>query len=185
MVEGMMYFMNYDYRIKLKEELISELSIVKALFDKKMIDEEEFERISERVSKDPQYSDYIEKASDVAWTQLALIIETEIEEHGYHKSGKVIFNPTDKYGNVFCDVVIVSKNNIHALKIVSMECDFIEPSESKEMMQIGYKTIDKYLSQTSSDTIDLIVIQPNLLISTGCRVKIDSLLDKFDNRLLQ
>ena len=66
-----------------------------------------------------------------------------------------------------------------------MECDFIEPSESKEMMRIGYKTIDKYLSQTSSDTIDLTVIQPNLLISTGFRIKIDSLLDKFDNRLLQ
>lgn len=68
MVEGMMYFMSYDYRIKLKEELISELSITKALFDRKMIDEEELERISERVSKDPQYSDYVEKASDIAWT---------------------------------------------------------------------------------------------------------------------
>lgn len=185
MVEGMMYFMNYDYRIKLKENLISELSITKALFDKKIIDEEEFERVSERISKDPQYSDYVEKASDIAWTQLDLIIEAEIEEHGDGKNGRITFNPTDKYGNVFCDVVMVSKNNIHAMKIVSMECDFIEPAESKEMMQIGYKVINKYLSQTSSDTIDLTVIQPNLLISTGCRVKIDSLLDKFDNRLLQ
>ena len=185
MGEGMMYFMNYDYRIKLKEKLISELSITKALFDKKMIDEEEFERVSERVSKDPQYSDYVEKASDIAWTQLALIIEAEIEEHGNHKNRRIIFNPTDEYGNVFCDVVMVSKNNIHAMKIVSMECDFVEPAESKEMMQIGYKAVNKYLRETSSDTIDLTVIQPNLLISTGCRVKIDSLLDKFDNRLLQ
>lgn len=185
MVEGMMYFMNYDYRIKLKEKLISELSIAKVLFDKKMIDEEEFKRVSERVSKDPQYSDYVEKASDIAWTQLALIIEAEIEEHGDYKNGRITFNPTDKYGNIFCDLVLLSKNNIHAIKIVSMECDFVEPAESKEMMHIGYKVVDKFLSQTSSDTIDLTVVQPNLLISTGCRVKIDSLLDKFDNRLLQ
>lgn len=185
MVEGMMYFMNYDYRIKVKEKLISELSIAKVLFEKKMIDEEEFERISEGISKDPQYSDYVEKASDISWTQLDLIIEAEIEEHGDHKNGRITFNPMDKYGNVFCDVVMVSKNNIHAMKIVSMECDFVEPAESKEMMHIGYKAVNKYLRQTSSDTIDLTVVQPNLLISTGCRVKIDSLLDKFDNRLLQ
>ena len=177
--------MNYDYRIKVKEKLISELSIAKVLFEKKMINEEEFERISERISKDPQYSEYVEKASDIAWTQLDLIIEAEIEEHGDDKNGRITFNPTDKYGNIFCDVVMVSKNNIHAMKIVSMECDFIEPSESKEMMQVGYKAVNKYLSQTSSDTIDLTVVQPNLLISTGCRVKIDSLLDKFDNKLLQ
>lgn len=102
MVEGMMYFMNYDYRIKVKEKLISELSIAKVLFEKKMINEEEFERISERISKDPQYSDYVEKASDIAWTQLTLIIETEVEENGNHKNRIIIFNPIDEYGNVFC-----------------------------------------------------------------------------------
>lgn len=82
--------------------MITELSITKALFDKKMIDEEEFERVNERVSKDPQYSYYVEKASDIAWTQLTLIIETEVEENGNHKNRIIIFNPIDEYGNVFC-----------------------------------------------------------------------------------
>ena len=36
--------------------------------------------------------------------------------------------------NRFCDVIMVSKKNIHAMKIVSMECDFIEVDEYEEMM---------------------------------------------------
>ena len=36
--------MNYDYKIKLKEKLISQLAIIKALFDKNQITEEEFVR---------------------------------------------------------------------------------------------------------------------------------------------
>lgn len=177
--------MNYDYKIKLKEKLISQLAIIKALFDKNQITEEEFKRISENISKNNQYSEYVEKASDIASAQIDLIIEAEIEEADDSKEGRVIFNPKDGEGKIFCDVLMVSKNNLHAIKIVSMECDFIEPSESEEMMKIGYKAVNKYLCQTSSDSIDLTVIQPNLLVSTGCRVKVDSLLDEFDKRLLQ
>ena len=176
--------MGYDYRIKLKEKLISQLAITKVLFERKQITEEDFNSTVDKISKNPNYSEYVEKASDVAWTQVDLIIETEAKKDKDYKNGKVIFNPTDMYGNVFCDVLMVSKNNLHAMKIVSMECDFIEPSESEEMMKIGYNAINKYLCYTSSETIDLTVIQPNLLTSTGCRVKIDSLLDKFENRLI-
>lgn len=135
--------------------------------------------------KKPQYSEYVEKASDIACAQIDLIIEAELEEVHDSKDVKVIFNPLDKEGRIFCDLIMVSKSNIHAVKIVSMECDFIEPLESKEMMKIGYKAVNKYLYQTSSDTIDLTVIQPNLLVSIGARVNIDTLLDKFDKRLLQ
>ena len=176
--------MNYDYKIKLKEKLISQLAITKVLFERKQITEEDFNSTVDKISKNPNYSEYVEKASDVAWTQVDLIIETEAKKDKDYKNGKVIFNPTDMYGNVFCDVLMVSKNNLHAMKIVSMECDFIEPSESEEMMKIGYNAVNEYLCYTNSETINLIVIQPNLLVSTGCELKIDTLLEKFENRLI-
>lgn len=40
---------------------------------------------------------------------------------------------------------------------MNMEMYFVEPDESKEMMQIAYKAVNKYLRETSSDTIDLTV----------------------------
>ena len=177
--------MGYDYRIKLKEKLISQLAITKVLFERKQITEEDFNSTVDKISKNPNYSEYVEKASDIARAQIDLIIEAEFEEIDDSKEGRVVFNPIDKDGMIFCDFIMVSKNNIHAVKIVSMECDFIEPLESKEMMKIGYKAVNKYLCQTSSNTIDLTVIQPNLLVSTGCRVSIDSLLDMFDKKLFQ
>ena len=58
--------MNYDYRIKLKEKLISQLAITKVLFERKQITEEDFNSTVDKISKNPNYSEYVEKASDVA-----------------------------------------------------------------------------------------------------------------------
>ncbi len=108
-----------------------------------------------------------------------------IEASQSNEKGIIVLNHKSKSGNRLCDVIIVSKSNIHVMKVVSMECDFIEASQSNELMKIGYEVIDRFICKTSSETIDLTIIQPNLLTSSGCSLSIDTLLDRFDNKLIQ
>lgn len=62
------------------------------------------------------------------------------------------------------------------MKIISMEYDFIESDSYEEMMMIEYDALDRYLCNTNSKTMDLTVIQPNLLIASTCTVNIDDFL---------
>ena len=175
--------MEYNYVTKLKEELIGELSIRKAALEMSLINEDEYNIDYEEILKNRGYSDYVEKASDIASAQICWLIEMELQKGNDYKKGRIMLNPTDRKGNRICDVIILSKKNIHAMKIVSMECDFIEVDECEEMMKVAYRAVDKYLCETSSDAIDLTIIQPNLLTSSICRVNIDDVLDRFDKRL--
>ena len=51
------------------------------------------------------------------------------------------------------------------------------------MMEIAYKAVDEYLCETSSNSIDLTVIQPNLLTSSSGTANVDDVLDAFDKLL--
>lgn len=175
--------MKCNYVTKLKENLIGELSIRKAALEMSLINEDEYNVIYDQISKNRGFSDYVDKASDVASAQICCLVGMEMQKGDEYKQGRIILNPTDKSGNRFCDVVVVSKKNIHAMKIVSMECDFIEVDECEDMMEIAYRAVDEYLCETSSDSIDLTIIQPNLLTSSSCTVNIDWLLDEFDKAL--
>lgn len=182
-MKGSLVIMKCSYGIKLKEELIGGLSTSKAAFEMDLINEDKYNMFYDRVSRKVGFSDYVEKASDVACAQICCLVGIEMEKGSEYKEGKIILNPTDRNGNRFCDVIMVSKKNIHAMKIVSMECDFIEADEYEEMMEIAYRTIDKYLCDTSSNSIDLTVIQPNLLTSSSCTKNIDSLLEELDKEV--
>lgn len=177
--------MNHNYIIKVKENLISELTSSKVAFELNLLSEEEYTTSYEAISQIKYYSDYVEKASDVACAQIISLIDLELKKGEDYKKGIILLNHKGKSGNRLCDVIIVSKNNIHVMKVVSMECDFIEASQSNELMKIGYEVIDRFICETSSETIDLTIIQPNLLTSSGCSLSIDTLLDRFDNRLIQ
>lgn len=53
--------MSYDYKIKIKEELISQLSIIKALFDRKEITKRDFKIICEDISKNLSIQSMLKK----------------------------------------------------------------------------------------------------------------------------
>lgn len=182
-MKGSLIIMKCGFGIKLKEELIGGLSTSKAALEMELISEDKYNIFYDRVSRKSGFSDYVEKASDVACAQICCLVGIEMEKGDGYKEGKIILNPTDKNGNRFCDVIMVSKKNIHAMKIVSMECDFIEVDEYEEMMEIAYKAVDEYLCETSSNSIDLTVIQPNLLTSSSGTANVDDVLDAFDKLL--
>lgn len=172
--------LNYKSIYKIKEWLISELAVIKAARELELISENKFKKGYEYISENCYYSDYVDKASDIAAVQIICILESELEDGEGAKNGKCIFNAKDSNGEKICDVLIISKSNIHAVNTVSMEYDFIEASESRKLMNIGYKVLDRFLCETNSDTIELTVIQPNLLTSSTCMVNIESLLKMYD-----
>ena len=104
--------MNYDYRIKLKEKLISQLAITKVLFERKQITEEDFNSTVDKISKNPNYSEYVEKASDVAWTQVDLIIETEAKKDKDYKNAIKSIDIQNKTANLYKEKVELDTKEI-------------------------------------------------------------------------
>ena len=74
-----------------------------------------------------------------------------------------------------CDVILLTKTSIEVIKIISREEDIINIYESSEMKIIGLSVIDKFLSQTSSELINLTIIQPNILVLSILQVGIEDL----------
>ena len=83
-----------------------------------------------------------------------------------------------------CDVILLTKTNIEVIKIISREEDVINIYESPEMKIIGLGVIDKFLCQTSSEVINLTVIQPNILLVSIFQVGVEALLHQCEYTLI-
>ena len=65
-----------------------------------------------------------------------------------------------------------------------LEEDIINIYESSEIKIIGLGVIDKFLSQTSSELINLTIIQPNILVLSILQVGIEDLLHQCEYTIM-
>ena len=165
---------NNKLAIARNEELIKSLTVLKLRVILEDIKEEEFQEEFNRIYKDECFTDIVESLSYIAVKQVLDQIKLSLKDD--YKNAKVIINHKRSNDKNIFEVILITKDYIHVMKIISMEYDFIESDSYEEMMMIGYDALDRYLCNTNSKTMDLTVIQPNLLIASTCTVNIDDFL---------
>ena len=170
--------------INQREELIKSLKVKKYL---SIIDEKEFTEEVVDIYSNEYYCGVIENLSHISFNEVVRRIE-EIKESDMEL--KVLFNEKvmiqikGYFTTKVCDVILLTKTNIEVIKIISREEDVINIYESPEMKIIGLGVIDKFLTQTSSEVINLTVIQPNILIVSIFQVGVESLLHQCEYTLM-
>lgn len=173
--------------INQREELIKSLAILKVKKYLSIIDEKEFTEEVVDIYSNEHYCGVIENLSHISFNEVVRRIE-EIKESDMEL--KVLFNEKvmiqlkGYFTTKVCDVILLTKNSIEVIKIISREEDVINIYESPEMKIIGLGVIDKFLTQTSSEVINLTVIQPNILIVSIFQVGVESLLHQCEYTLM-
>ena len=170
---------NNNSKVNFEEMIISSLAVLKVESILSENPGEKYEELKKMLSEEGLYSEIIEDLSEIAAMQLYDLIELEA---GRGKGAKLILNPKNSDGEFICDAVVLSSDNIQVMKIVSMEYDFIDAKYSVDIIKSGCQALDKYLCETNCKTIDLIVIQPNFLAASRCRVPVSDLLDSYDKQ---
>ena len=173
--------------INKREELIKSLAILKVKKYLSMIDEKEFTEEIVDIYSNEYYCEAIENLSHISFNEVVKRIE-EIKESNMEL--KVLFNEKvmiklrGYFTTKVCDVILLTKNSIEVIKIISREEDIINIYESSEMKIIGLGVIDKFLSKTSSELINLTIIQPNILVLSILKVGIEDLLHQCEYTIM-
>ena len=173
--------------INKREELIKSLAILKVKKYLSIIDEKEFTEEIVDIYSNEYYCGAIENLSHISFNEVVKRIE-EIKESNMEL--KVLFNEKvmiklrGYFTTKVCDVILLTKNSIEVIKIISREEDIINIYESSEMKIIGLGVIDKFLSQTSSELINLTIIQPNILVLSIFQVGIEDLLHQCEYTIM-
>ena len=168
--------------INQREELIKSLAILKVKKYLSIIDEKEFTEEVVDIYSNEHYCGVIENLSHISFNEVVRRIE-EIKLKVLFNE-KVMIQLKGYFTTKVCDVILLTKNSIEVIKIISREEDVINIYESPEMKIIGLGVIDKFLTQTSSEVINLTVIQPNILIVSIFQVGVESLLHQCEYTLM-
>lgn len=178
---------NIRLMMKTKEELIKNLAIIKVKKYLSLINEDEFINEVVEVYSNECYCEIVEVLSHTVFDEIVERIEELSEVDGDLKvlfKEKVDVNIRNYFTSKICDIVILSKTNMEVIKIVSRESDIINSYETPEMKTLAVGVVDKYLSQTNSEYINLTIIQPNILVTSIFRLSIEDLLHEVEYTLM-
>lgn len=178
---------NIKLLMKTKEELVKNLAIIKVKKYLSLINEDEFVNEVVEIYSNECYCEIVEVLSHTAFDEIVERIE-ELRE--FECDFKVLFkekvsvNIRDYFTSKICDIVILSKTNMEVIKIISREADIINSHEVPEMKLLGLGVIDKYLSQTNGEYINLTIIQPNILVTSIFHLSVEDLLHEVEYTLM-
>lgn len=178
---------NIKLVMKTKEELIKDLAIIKIKKYLSLIEEDEFTREVVDIYSNSCYCEIVEVLSHLAFDEIVERIEDLKEGNCDIKvlfKEKVDVNIRDYFTSKICDIVILSKTNMEVIKIISRESDIINSYEVPEMKLLGLGIVNKYLSSTNSEYINLTIIQPNILVTSIFHLSIEDLLHESEYTLM-
>lgn len=166
-----------------KDKLVKELAFLKVKKYLSAINDGEFVESLLDLYNDEYYCGVVEKLSQVTFGQIIKRIEYMKENY----SGfKILFNESvpivvnDYCDERLCDLILLSKEGVEVIKVFTRETDIINSYEASEMRILGVGVINKFLTQSECEEINLTIIQPNLLITTICKMEVEDLLHQWE-----
>lgn len=166
---------------KLNEELVREMTILKLKKHYEFIEREEFKEAIINLRLKYGFSDYAELLSFTAFKVILDRIE-ELESENV----RALFNETveipdgDDFISKTCDVILIGKDVIEVITVVSAKVNFISAYHNEEIKLLGIGAIDKFLSRMECSKIRLITIQPNLDLCSIYETTIEKMLHEYD-----
>lgn len=177
---------NKNTEIELNEEYIKKLTILKLKRNYGFIEREEFKKELSKLGSDGEISDYAEMLTFICFR----VILERIEEIQIDNKVKVLFNEVvevpydDDYIPKTCDVILLGKEVMEVITIISNKNNVINLHDNNEIKLLGVGAIDKYLSRMNCKILRVITIQPNLELCSIYETTIDRMLHEYDFSLL-
>lgn len=175
---------NINSEILIKETLVSEVAILTVQYVFGQITKDEFKKYADSVARNKYFSETIIKLGLIAAKQIEELINEVIDDGEDSRvvfADKITIKNRDKIFEEICDVSIITNKRIRAIKIVSMEYDFIEAGEYPNLIAIGCGLIEKHLTKTAANDIELVVIQPNLSTGSIVNTTVEELTEIIDS----
>ena len=166
---------------KLNEEFIKEMTILKLKKHYEFIEREEFKEAVIALGLKYGFSDYAELLSFTAFKTIVNRIEDMESENV-----RALFNENvevpdgDDFISKTCDVILIGKDIIEVITIISAKVNFISAYHNEEIKLLGIGAIDKFLSRMECSKIRLITIQPNLDLCSIYETTIEKMLHEYD-----
>lgn len=166
---------------KHNEEFVKEMTILNLKKNYSFIEREKFKEELLSLGLKYGFSDYVELMSFTAFK----VIVNRIEEMK-SENPKVLFNEVvevpdgDDFIPKVCDVVIIGKDVIEVINLISTKSNIISSYDNEEIKFLGIGVIDKFLSRMECSKIRLITIQPNLNLCSIYESPIERMLHQYD-----
>lgn len=173
---------NKNISVELNDEYIRNVTILKLKRNYGFVEREEFKRELTKLGAEGEISDYEEMLTFLSFK----VILERIEEIQSDNNVKILFNEIvevphkDDYIPKTCDVILIGKDAMEVIKIVSNKNNVIDLHDNNEIKLLGIGAIDKYLSRMDCKILRLITIQPNLEICSIYETTIDKMLHEYD-----
>lgn len=178
---------NSDLSLKINEELIKDLTILKLKKNFGLISIEQYDEEVIDIASSYDCTDFTYTLSKIAFDEVLKQVEDMEDKDEVVKvliKEKLTIYCDGAAIPVTADVILLSKESIEIIDIRSFDYDFIYPSQEIEIKLLGLAAIDKFLTRITSDKIRLTIVQPNLMATSVYETDIMSLLHECEYNLV-